>query len=74
MRAADIVVMLYRDSSAFAGFDLSLAMALGKAIISTEITYAREILGRSNRRGIVVPIEDPESLSRAISNLLANPS
>lgn len=68
MRAFDIFVLPSRKE----GFPFVLleAMQAGLPIITSDVGGNREAIGDA---GIIVPTEDPESLSRAITNLLKSP-
>ncbi len=45
------------------------AMAVGKAVVATDVNGNRELM-EDNQTGIIVPPRDPESLSKAIENLI----
>ena len=45
------------------------AMALGKAVVATDVNGNRELM-EDNQTGIIVSPRDPESLSKAIDNLI----
>ena len=49
------------------------AMAVGRALIATDVPGCREVL-RDGENGILVPKGDPEALATAIKQLIVNPS
>ncbi len=67
LRAADVVLV----PSRYDGMALVLleAMACEAAIVATRVAGASALDGA----GILVPIEDPQSLAEAVDALLANP-
>jgi glycosyltransferase involved in cell wall biosynthesis len=68
--AADIYVTPYRQEAQVVSGTLAIALGAGKAIISTPYWHARELL--ANRRGLIVPFDDPESITKAVLGLLEN--
>lgn len=68
--AADIYITPYRQEAQVVSGTLAIALGAGKAIISTPYWHAKELLG--DRRGIIVPFEDPTSIAQATNELLEN--
>lgn len=68
--SADIYVTPYRQEAQVVSGTLAIALGAGKAIISTPYWHAKELL--AEKRGIIVPFEDPEAISRAVITLLEN--
>ena len=69
-RRADIVVYPYRAITTSGA--LATGLALGKAIIATDLPVFREAL-HEGADGVLVPINDPRSLANAILQLCNNP-
>ena len=70
--AADIYVTPYRHEAQVVSGTLAFALGAGKAIISTPYWHAIELL--DNRRGALVPFQDPEALARKTIELLDTPA
>jgi glycosyltransferase involved in cell wall biosynthesis len=68
--AADIYVTPYRQEAQVVSGTLAIALGAGKAIISTPYWHAKELL--ADRRGIIVPFEDPAAIAEAANRLLEN--
>lgn len=66
--AADVFVTPYRDAQQMSSGTLAYALAAGAAVISTPYAHACELL--QDGRGLLVPFEDPDALSSAISSVL----
>ena len=66
--AADVFVTPYRDAQQMSSGTLAYALAAGAAVISTPYAHACELLGEG--RGLLVPFEDPDALSRALRDVL----
>src|ERR1700734_3996003 len=68
--AADIYITPYRQEAQIVSGTLAIALGAGKAIISTPYWYAKEFL--ADGRGVIVPFDDPGSISAATIRLLDN--
>ncbi len=68
--AADIYVTPYRQEAQVVSGTLAIAIGAGKAIISTPYWHARELL--ADRRGVIVPFDDPGAIAEAAIALLDN--
>lgn len=68
--SADIYITPYRQEAQVVSGTLAIALGAGKAIISTPYWHAKELL--AERRGIIVPFENPEAISKAVISLLEN--
>jgi glycosyltransferase involved in cell wall biosynthesis len=66
--AADICVTPYLNMDQITSGALSYAMGAGKGVVSTPYWHAEELLGEG--RGRLVPVKDPEALSRSMNALL----
>jgi glycosyltransferase involved in cell wall biosynthesis len=71
LEAADIYITPYLGAGQATSGTLAYAVALGKAVISTPYVHARELLASDH--GILVPFNDSDALSRAITRLLDDP-
>lgn len=70
--AADIYITPYRHEEQVVSGTLAYALGAGKAIISTPYWHAIELL--DDRRGALVPFQDPEALARKAVELLDTPA
>ena len=68
--AADIYITPYRQEAQVVSGTLAIALGAGKAIISTPYWHAKELL--AEKRGVIVPFENPEAISEAVLSLLEN--
>jgi len=68
--AADIYITPYRQEAQVVSGTLAIALGAGKAIISTPYWHAKELL--ADKRGLIVPFENPEAISDAVIGLLEN--
>jgi glycosyltransferase involved in cell wall biosynthesis len=68
INAADICVFPYRNPIQTTSGTLAYAAGMGKAIIATPFTHAREVLGED--RGVVVAFEDSAAMGAAVIDLL----
>ncbi len=68
--AADIYITPYRQEAQVVSGTLAIALGAGKAIISTPYWYAKELL--AEKRGVIVPFENPGAISEAVLALLEN--
>jgi len=70
--AADIYITPYRFEAQVVSGTLAYAMGAGKAIISTPYWHAIELL--DDRRGAIVPFQDPEAIALKTIELLDTPA
>jgi glycosyltransferase involved in cell wall biosynthesis len=68
--AADIYITPYRQEAQVVSGTLAIALGAGKAIISTPYWHAKELL--ADRRGVIVPFDDPASIANEVLRLLEN--
>jgi len=66
--AADIYVLPYLNLAQLVSGTLAYTLGAGKAIISTPIWYAQEVLAKG--RGVIVPEKNPEALAEKVIGLL----
>ena len=70
--AADIYITPYRHEAQVVSGTLAYALGAGKAIISTPYWHAVELL--DDRRGALVPFQDPDAIARKTIELLDTPA
>ncbi len=70
--AADIYVTPYRHEAQVVSGTLAYALGAGKAIISTPYWHALELL--DDRRGAIVPFQNPAALAQKTIDLLGTPA
>jgi glycosyltransferase involved in cell wall biosynthesis len=70
--AADIYITPYRHEAQVVSGTLAYALGAGKAIISTPYWYAIELL--DDRRGALVPFENPGAIAEKTVELLDTPA
>jgi glycosyltransferase involved in cell wall biosynthesis len=70
--AADIYITPYRHEAQVVSGTLAYALGAGKAIISTPYWYAIELL--DDRRGALVPFDNPEAIANKTIELLDTPA
>jgi glycosyltransferase involved in cell wall biosynthesis len=68
--AADIYITPYRQEAQIVSGTLAIALGAGKAIISTPYWHAKELL--AEKRGVIVPFENPDAIVGAVLALLEN--
>jgi glycosyltransferase involved in cell wall biosynthesis len=68
--AADIYITPYRQEAQIVSGTLAIALGAGKAIVSTPYWYAKELL--AEKRGVMVPFENPDAIAEAVVRLLEN--
>ena len=68
--AADIYITPYRQEAQVVSGTLAIALGAGKAIISTPYWHAKELL--ADKRGVIVPFDDPAAIAHAVIELLEN--
>jgi glycosyltransferase involved in cell wall biosynthesis len=67
---ADIYITPYRQEAQVVSGTLAIALAAGKAVISSPYWHAKELLAEN--RGVIVPFDDPASIAKAANSLLEN--
>ncbi len=67
---ADIYITPYLDEKQAVSGTLSYSFGAGNAVISTPYWHAAELLDEG--RGIIVPFNDPEAITREVLDLLRN--
>jgi glycosyltransferase involved in cell wall biosynthesis len=70
--AADIYITPYRHEAQVVSGTLAYALGAGKAIISTPYWHAIELL--DDRRGALVPFQDPNAIAQKAIELLTTPA
>src|ERR1700741_3533851 len=70
--AADIYITPYQHEAQVVSGTLAYALGAGKAIISTPYWHAIELL--DDRRGALVPFQNPEAIARKTVELLDTPA
>src|SRR5882757_5648290 len=70
--AADIYITPYRHEAQVVSGTLAYALGAGKAIISTPYWHAIELL--DERRGALVPFQDPDAIAQKTIELLTTPA
>jgi glycosyltransferase involved in cell wall biosynthesis len=70
--AADIYITPYRHEAQVVSGTLAYALGAGKAIISTPYWHAMELL--DDRRGALVPFENPDAIAQKTIELLDTPA
>jgi len=70
LRNCDIYITPYLKLQQITSGTLSYAVGMGKAIISTPIWHAEELLAEG--RGVIVPCRDPGAIASAAMSLLTN--
>jgi len=70
--AADIYITPYRHEEQVVSGTLAYALGAGKAIISTPYWHAIELL--DDRRGALVPFQNPDAIARKTVELLDTPA
>ena len=70
--AADIYITPYRHEAQVVSGTLAYALGAGKAIISTPYWHAIELL--DDRRGALVPFQNPEAIAQKAIELLDTPA
>ena len=70
--AADIYITPYRHEAQVVSGTLAYALGAGKAIISTPYWHAIELL--DDRRGALVPFENPDAIAKTTMELLDTPA
>ena len=70
--AADIYITPYRHEEQVVSGTLAYALGAGKAIISTPYWHAIELL--DDRRGALVPFQEPDAIARKTVELLDTPA
>jgi glycosyltransferase involved in cell wall biosynthesis len=68
--AADIYITPYQQEAQAVSGTLAIALGAGKAIISTPYWHAKELL--ADKRGVIVPFENPNAIAEAVIALLEN--
>jgi glycosyltransferase involved in cell wall biosynthesis len=68
--AADIYITPYRQEAQIVSGTLAIALGAGKAIVSTPYWHAKELL--ADKRGVIVPFENPDAIAEAVVRLLDN--
>jgi glycosyltransferase involved in cell wall biosynthesis len=69
--ACDVYICTNLEKAQISSGTLAYALSCGKAIVSTPIAYAEDVLGGD--KGIIVNLKDPESYTEAIDRILSDP-
>jgi glycosyltransferase involved in cell wall biosynthesis len=57
----------------FASSTLSLALAMGRGVVASDLPYFREVLSLDPDAGVLTTPGDPEALARAVQEFFAKP-
>jgi glycosyltransferase involved in cell wall biosynthesis len=68
--SADIYITPYKNEAQVVSGTLAYALGAGKAVISTPYWHAQELLDQ--RRGVLVPFNDPDAIAEQTIELLEN--
>jgi glycosyltransferase involved in cell wall biosynthesis len=68
--AADVYITPYQQEAQVVSGTLAIALGAGKAIVSTPYWHAKELL--AEKRGVIVPFENPNAIAEAVLALLEN--
>jgi len=71
IQAIDIYIAPYLDKDQVSSGTLTLALAHGKAVISTPTIFAREVLGK--KRGILCKFSNAQSIADCVKRILRAP-
>lgn len=72
LNATDIYLSPMLDEKQSVSGTISFALGCGKPVISTSTFYAKSVV--TEKRGILVGFKDPERISKAILEIINNPS
>jgi len=70
-QASDVFVYANNFKSQVSSGPLTYAVTAGKAIVTTDFTYAEDLLGQAG--GFLVPSKKHSSMAKAICKIIANP-
>jgi beta-1,4-mannosyltransferase len=70
--AADCVLLPYLEI--FASSTLSLSLALGRAVVASDLPYFREVLALEPDAGVLARPGDPESLASSVVEFFSKPT